>query len=336
MDQMLPNVLRFDRFVLDPSRSCVTTDGQSVVLRPKTFALLRCLCEHAGQLVSKEALYLAVWPDVVVGDDSLSQCVHELRQALGDDDRQLIKTIPRRGYLLDALPLDVAGAPDRRQVQLVDSERGRASNRLIARVRCSGWQGVLMLAIALLTIGSAGLVWREALSELLPRQVAVMLGVGGDNIIPQPDARRVADLAAEKELPLPAYRIHSPGADVAVDARKFIGVWVSSTGWVNSNRQFMLIVTNVDRSGAATGYLVNGPAKPHSHTPGPAFAGPFRGTISSGVLRYDGGAGMHLAALKDDGRIEFKLVFQDGSSGFVMLDPAWTLPQSSAALRFAR
>src|SRR5262249_3508275 len=46
-------------------------------------------------------LFEAVWPDVSVCDDSLVQCIRELRQKLGDEDRRLIKTVSRRGYMLD-------------------------------------------------------------------------------------------------------------------------------------------------------------------------------------------------------------------------------------------
>jgi len=48
----------------------------------------------------------AVWPDVVVSDDSLVQCVGELRLALGSQGGALIRTLSRRGYLLDAQPCD--------------------------------------------------------------------------------------------------------------------------------------------------------------------------------------------------------------------------------------
>ena len=54
--------------------------------------------------MSKEELLAAVWPGVVVTDDSLSQCVRELRAALGDDGPDLIKTVSRRGYLFEPAP----------------------------------------------------------------------------------------------------------------------------------------------------------------------------------------------------------------------------------------
>src|SRR5262245_44965016 len=102
MDQIVHNVLRFDRFVLDLTRGSLRIGDRDVGLRPKAFEVLRYLAENAGRLVPKQELCEAVWPNVFVSDDSLVQCVRELRDRLGDDEHRLIKTVHRRGYLLDA------------------------------------------------------------------------------------------------------------------------------------------------------------------------------------------------------------------------------------------
>jgi hypothetical protein len=60
------------------------------------------LAEHAGRVVTKDELARAVWPDVTVSDESLAQCVSEIRRAIGDDGQRIIRTVPRRGYMLDA------------------------------------------------------------------------------------------------------------------------------------------------------------------------------------------------------------------------------------------
>lgn len=74
--------------------------GVPVDITPKAFAVLRLLVEHAGALVTKEALWAAVWPRVVVTDAALTVCVAELRRVLGDDVRapRFIVTVPKRGY----------------------------------------------------------------------------------------------------------------------------------------------------------------------------------------------------------------------------------------------
>jgi DNA-binding winged helix-turn-helix (wHTH) protein len=101
MDHVVHRVLRFDRFMLDFTRGCLRADDQDIDLRPKAFELLCYLVNSAGRLVPKKELYDAVWPNVIVSDDSLAQCICELRKKLGDTDRCLIKTVSRRGYLLD-------------------------------------------------------------------------------------------------------------------------------------------------------------------------------------------------------------------------------------------
>ena len=85
---------------LDLTNACLWRGPQRLPLRPKTFAVLRCLLAHPGQLVSKAALLDAVWPETTVNDVALMICIHELRQALGDDPRapRFIETMHRRGY----------------------------------------------------------------------------------------------------------------------------------------------------------------------------------------------------------------------------------------------
>lgn len=114
------SIARFGAFVLDTARASLTRDGAEVVLRPKTFALLIYLTRHPGRVLGKEELLAAVWPGVVVNDESLSQCVRELRGVLGDEHQALIRTVPRRGYrfdttVTDGAPAASAAAPQRRR-----------------------------------------------------------------------------------------------------------------------------------------------------------------------------------------------------------------------------
>src|SRR5262245_40363247 len=102
LDIAAPRVLYFDKFSLDLARGCLRAGDQDIELRPKTFEVLKYLAANAGRLVAKQELYDAVWPNVVVSDDSIAQCIRELRGKLADDNHNLIKTVSRRGYLLDA------------------------------------------------------------------------------------------------------------------------------------------------------------------------------------------------------------------------------------------
>ena len=89
---------QFKGFTLDLTRGCLRRADQEIKLRPKSFEMLRYLVENAGRLVSKDELTSKIWPDVVVTDESLTRCVSDIRLALGDRERRLIKTLPRRGY----------------------------------------------------------------------------------------------------------------------------------------------------------------------------------------------------------------------------------------------
>ena len=81
-------VFQFDRFELDLTRGCLRTNDRTIDLRPKALEVLCCLVQNAGRLVSKQELFEAVWPNVTVSDDSLVQCIRELRQKLSDENRR--------------------------------------------------------------------------------------------------------------------------------------------------------------------------------------------------------------------------------------------------------
>ncbi|PIP97409.1 MAG: hypothetical protein COW75_06335 [Rhodobacterales bacterium CG18_big_fil_WC_8_21_14_2_50_71_9] len=116
---------RFGGFALNHARGCLEDEtGAERFLRPKSHRVLEVLFERRGQLVSKDDLIREAWPDVIVSDDSLAQCVSEIRRALGPEGAGLLRTVPRRGYMLTA---DGAGPeePDRSGRTLVASRRGR-------------------------------------------------------------------------------------------------------------------------------------------------------------------------------------------------------------------
>jgi adenylate cyclase len=60
--------------------------------------LLRYLVENPDRLVTKEELLKAIWPNVVVGEEVLTRCVSEVRQAIGESTQSIIVTVPRCGY----------------------------------------------------------------------------------------------------------------------------------------------------------------------------------------------------------------------------------------------
>jgi DNA-binding winged helix-turn-helix (wHTH) protein/TolB-like protein/Tfp pilus assembly protein PilF len=95
------------RQLLDPA-------GAPVPLMPKAVETLVYLVERAGQTVSKEELLRAVWPNVVVEENNLTQNISALRRAFGETlaERKFIVTIPGQGYRFVAPVSPVANAAE--------------------------------------------------------------------------------------------------------------------------------------------------------------------------------------------------------------------------------
>lgn len=135
----------FGRFILDIERGALQKDGADILLRPKCFAVLTYLVKHHGVLLTKDELMTAIWPNQAVTEDSLTQCLIQIRKALGDTKKQVLRTIPRRGFLFDVLvTIHQPGE------QLASSDKHQP---LLANRRPSRWSAaaavVLCLAIAI-------------------------------------------------------------------------------------------------------------------------------------------------------------------------------------------
>ena len=102
------NDFRVGPWLVRPSLNTISQNGTSNRVEPKMMEVLVCLAEHTGEVVPKEKLLQAVWPDTFVSDDVLKRSVSELRRVFGDDahESRIIETIPKRGYrlVLDVKP----------------------------------------------------------------------------------------------------------------------------------------------------------------------------------------------------------------------------------------
>src|SRR6476646_2176483 len=85
---------------LDTRRQLLLRGTESLRLRPRSYDVLLHLARNARRLVPKQELMDIVWKDVAVTDDSLVQCLMEIRRALGDAE-QVIETVRGRGYLFN-------------------------------------------------------------------------------------------------------------------------------------------------------------------------------------------------------------------------------------------
>jgi DNA-binding winged helix-turn-helix (wHTH) protein len=93
---------RFADCVLDTGKRELLRDGTRVDLTPKAFALLQALVDSHPAAMSKGDLYELLWPGVFVETGNLHTLVAEIRSAVGDDGRQIIRTVHRFGYALAA------------------------------------------------------------------------------------------------------------------------------------------------------------------------------------------------------------------------------------------
>jgi adenylate cyclase len=111
--------LSFGRYRFEPATARLWADQREIKLTRKAASVLGLLVERAGQPVTKQELFAAVWSNTVVSDDALTTCIQELRKALGDDAKQprYIETRHRYGYCFVAeltcdTPAPAAGAPE--------------------------------------------------------------------------------------------------------------------------------------------------------------------------------------------------------------------------------
>ncbi len=104
-------VLRFEAFSIDLARCALLRGDEVLALRPQAFDVLRHLAECPGRVVTKDELIAAVWAAKPASDNSLVQCIKDIRQALGDHTRRIVQTVPRRGYMLAAEVVEGATTP---------------------------------------------------------------------------------------------------------------------------------------------------------------------------------------------------------------------------------
>ena len=140
---------RFGAFTLDGAGRRLLRNGEEIPLRPKSLDVLRYLVEHPGQVISRVRLLRAAWPGVVVSDDSVTQCLVEIRRALDDHDHTLIRTLPKRGYMLD---LSVSIESCERRVGPTRLEASR--KRIFSKRPPSRWTVAALVVLALCIVAT--------------------------------------------------------------------------------------------------------------------------------------------------------------------------------------
>ena len=182
MQKLFTKTLSFSGFTLDLNRGCLLRGAQEIKLEPKPFDVLKFLVENPGRLVLKADLIQAIWPDTAVTDDSLVQCMIKVRSALGDEAQQIIKTIPRRGYIFN-VEVSENGAPG----QLTTYTEETAGVQVIIEEQTNGHESTEISApTSLLLAGEkpsvarrvTRAIWRYKIATAVALAIVVVAVVG--------------------------------------------------------------------------------------------------------------------------------------------------------------
>ncbi|HVF73345.1 MAG TPA: winged helix-turn-helix domain-containing protein [Chthoniobacterales bacterium] len=166
-------VYEFGEFQIDAlKRRLQKRDGSVVPVTPRVFETLLYLVEHHGDLVERDQLMDAVWPDAVVEENNITQNVSTLRRVLGDSQgaNRFIVTVPGRGYrfVAEVRPADVvAGIADPGLERDIPVSRRPGSPIPATTGRRVG--PLLLTTAAVLIVGVIGLLlWRGRIQTPSP------------------------------------------------------------------------------------------------------------------------------------------------------------------------
>lgn len=248
------DLYHFAGFTLDPQRAELRgPDGVEIKLRRKTAEMLQLFVGNAGRVVSKQELLDAIWPNVHVSEDSLFQCIRELRTALGDDERQTIKLVTGRGYLFAAeVTAGAAAEAPTVEVPLPPAVKRR---RPLAIAAGAALCVVIVAAAAFVTTG------------LNPaRPVVAVLPIAERGAEPQDAAMAAAvtGLLVEGFARIENIRVLAPRRDAAVPASEFVirgELQRGAQGWTLQARMIKTATGEVETVATVSVALDNGDEK---------------------------------------------------------------------------
>jgi adenylate cyclase len=164
--------LRLNDFVLDlKAGELLTLDGRLAGLRRQGLDVLLLLGSRAGEVVTKDELMRSIWPDVVVGEGSLTQAIAEIRRVLGDQAHQVVRNVARRGYVLVPAGAEATPAAGVYAAPRVAGPAAAARPMFqLPRAALSGAVALIVLAtlVAWLAYGSRAQAWLTPMSAGRP------------------------------------------------------------------------------------------------------------------------------------------------------------------------
>ena len=205
----------FGAFRLDSARGALLRGGVEVHLRPQSLQVLEYLVANSGRLVTRRELMDAVWGQAVVTDDSLTQCLIDIRRALGDEDQQVVRTVPRRGFVFELPVTSADGSEPAAGEQAADApppagtvSRHAPGDAAAAREPTRTWTipviigiaavlGLLALWMVSRPVEPAGTPPPAARSNASPNSIAVLRFA---DLSPAGDQQYLADGLAEEVI----------------------------------------------------------------------------------------------------------------------------------------
>lgn len=182
----VPQVLIFEPFTLDIARSALLRDDETLLLRRQSYDVLKYLVQAAGRVVSNDEIVDAVWSvRPAQPQDSVTQCIKDIRRVMGDDARWMIRTISGKGYEFKApvrhvLPENgrmggelapaTVGSGEREDIEAVADVRNPSSSDTTSPSRLSALIGypsrrtaaLMGIVVSIVFLVSAGYLWRKA------------------------------------------------------------------------------------------------------------------------------------------------------------------------------
>ncbi len=160
-------ILQFGPFVLNPNTASLSCAGREILLRPKSFDVLLYLARNPGRVIAKDELIEFIWPNIFVTDNSLVQCISDIRVALADNAQVILKTVARRGYLFAATVNEIGDTPALQAAQTAAQVSEQISTEA-SLDRAAGKSGLrlprgsavaLVAGLAFLIVGGAAWWW---------------------------------------------------------------------------------------------------------------------------------------------------------------------------------
>ena len=237
--------LQVGDWTVEPALNQLSAAGMAVKLEPKAMAVLVYLADRPGQVVSRDALLSAVWSDVVVGDDSLTQVIIKLRKALGNVPKEpsYIQTISKGGYRLIAPVVRLAEIS-------CEQVRPDAGSLYPKRKRRIPW--MVGAGIAALLFAAAGLWWIKGGPAIgvPPDRAPIASTVTARTAQPTVAIRPFEALSNDPQEVMLARGIT---ADLVTDLSKVFGLWVIGVAPVGGQAG-----SEVPTDAPPTHYLVSG------------------------------------------------------------------------------